>query len=81
MPIYEYQCKACGENFEELILGKEEDETPACPKCSSAKTTKLMSAPRRTKSSGNGFDPGFSAASAGGGCAGCPGGDCSSCGG
>jgi putative FmdB family regulatory protein len=30
MPIYEYTCKQCGREFEELIRG---DEKPACPEC------------------------------------------------
>ena len=30
MPIYEYACKSCGHEFEELIRGNEQ---PACPAC------------------------------------------------
>lgn len=40
MPIYEYQCKKCGHEFEKLVLGS---ETPNCPSCESAKVEKLMS--------------------------------------
>ncbi|MBI5064237.1 MAG: zinc ribbon domain-containing protein, partial [Desulfatitalea sp.] len=40
MPIYEYQCKKCGKEFEQLVFGK---ETPNCPECNSAKVCRLMS--------------------------------------
>lgn len=42
MPIYEYACKKCGCEFEELIRG---DEQPACPSCGSEKAERQMSAP------------------------------------
>lgn len=31
MPIFEYVCKGCGEEFEELVFGSDEDV--ACPAC------------------------------------------------
>lgn len=34
MPIYEYECGACGSGFEELQLGREAP-TPSCPSCRS----------------------------------------------
>lgn len=42
MPIYEYKCQECGNEFEELVFNQE--ATVACPKCGSEKTAKLMSA-------------------------------------
>lgn len=42
MPIYEYSCKSCGNQFEALILGKEE---AACPSCESRELERLLSAP------------------------------------
>jgi putative FmdB family regulatory protein len=42
MPIYEYQCKACGQQFEALVLG---GKVPACEKCGSADLEKLLSLP------------------------------------
>lgn len=42
MPIYEYVCKDCGNEFEELIFSV--DAPAPCPKCGSADTEKLMSA-------------------------------------
>ena len=41
MPIYEYTCSSCGEEFEELVLGS--DEKISCPKCKSGKVKKKMS--------------------------------------
>lgn len=73
MPIYEYGCDNCGNKFEELIFT---DEIPACPKCGSHDTKKLMSCCARHK---NGGQDGYAAPS-GGGCAGCSGGNCSACG-
>ena len=42
MPMYEYACKTCGREFEELIRG---DEKPACPACGKNDVEKQMSAP------------------------------------
>ncbi|QJB55463.1 zinc ribbon domain-containing protein [Pseudodesulfovibrio sp. zrk46] len=81
MPIFEYNCKACGEEFEELVFDR--DECPPCPKCGSEDTGKLMSAVR-SRIGGGAPDMGGEAAApapaASSGCAGCSGGDCSSCG-
>lgn len=42
MPIYDFQCSACGHAFEELVrLG----ETPNCPACGAESPRKLLSAP------------------------------------
>lgn len=42
MPIYEYACKNCGHEFEELVRG---GETPSCPSCGQGRLEKRMSAP------------------------------------
>ena len=42
MPIYEYKCRQCGHEFEELVFSP--DETPPCPECGSGQVEKLMSA-------------------------------------
>ena len=42
MPIYEYECRACGHQFEFLLLPTSKD-APACPECKSADLEKLMS--------------------------------------
>jgi putative FmdB family regulatory protein len=40
MPIYEYECKACGHEFERLIRT---GDVPACPACKSQELTRLLS--------------------------------------
>ncbi len=41
MPIYEYHCSCCGEDFEELVLSQ--SSAINCPKCHASKVRKLMS--------------------------------------
>jgi len=42
MPIYEYSCRECGEEFEKLMrMGA---SPPPCPACRSAEVRKLVSA-------------------------------------
>jgi putative FmdB family regulatory protein len=41
MPLYEYDCQACGRAFEALVFGSEK---PECPACGSGKATKRFSA-------------------------------------
>jgi len=82
MPIFEYVCKRCKNQFEELVFGQ--DETAICPSCGSTKTQKLMSCCRGKVGGGDsgGDDAPAAAAPArpGGGCSGCSGGSCSTCG-
>ncbi|MFK8030307.1 MAG: FmdB family zinc ribbon protein [Gammaproteobacteria bacterium] len=52
MPIYEYQCSACGHEFDELQKMADEPLTK-CPGCKKKKLVKLVSAPSfRLKGSG-----------------------------
>ena len=46
MPIYEFVCKECQTRFE--FLQMRSNEKVICPKCSSKKLKKVMSAPART---------------------------------
>ncbi len=64
MPIYEFKCQDCQNEYEELVFSH--DETPPCPKCGSEKTDKLMSA---CSAKVDGGGPDFDALqSSGGGC-------------
>jgi putative FmdB family regulatory protein len=40
MPIYEYRCSGCGEQFEKFMHAS---TTVACPRCDSSKVTRLLS--------------------------------------
>jgi putative FmdB family regulatory protein len=45
VPIYEFECRSCGERFEELVgshVGRETTEV-ACPKCGSKEVDRLIS--------------------------------------
>jgi putative FmdB family regulatory protein len=55
MPIYEYECKECGEPFEKMVRFSEADFLPACPKCESKETRKKISAVVSFGSSGYGM--------------------------
>lgn len=48
MPIYEYVCRECSEQFELLVLRQ---TTPACPSCESADLKRILSAPKVKSSS------------------------------
>lgn len=43
MPIYEYICDSCGDDFELLLLGS---DSPACPACDSENVTRKLSLPK-----------------------------------
>jgi len=40
MPLFEYNCRKCGHEFEALVIGT---RTPACPKCKSEDLEKRVS--------------------------------------
>jgi putative FmdB family regulatory protein len=66
MPVYEYICNKCGEEFEKLVFG---DREVVCPACAAADVKKKlsvfgMSGVERQTSSG---------------CSSCSSGSCSSC--
>ncbi len=77
MPIYEYTCKACGKNFETLVLGS---DTPKCPACNSEDLARLMSkCGFVSKSTGPGGQIQTTTSAGSSSCAGCSSKNCSSC--
>ncbi|HEY7667552.1 MAG TPA: zinc ribbon domain-containing protein [Actinomycetota bacterium] len=65
MPLYEYECSACGSLFEQRwAMG---DDAPACPSCSSEHVLRRISMFAASTSSG-GFR-GSAPSAGGGGCA------------
>lgn len=43
MPLYEYQCITCGNNFEHFVRSAANQEPVACPKCSGTQVNKQFS--------------------------------------
>jgi putative FmdB family regulatory protein len=41
MPLFEYECRKCGHQFEALVVAS---RTPACPKCKSQDLDRRISA-------------------------------------
>jgi len=72
MPIYEYQCAKCRNEFEKLVFGSNPEVV--CPDCGSKKTEKRMSRFGMGKGSG-----GSSSSSSGSGCGGCSASSCAGC--
>jgi putative FmdB family regulatory protein len=75
MPIYEYVCQDCGIRFDALRSIKDADSPIACKDCRSEKTSRKISV-FFAQSGGKSV----AGTNGGGGCAGCAGGHCASCG-
>lgn len=43
MPVYEYQCETCGENFDLFVRSATQETKPECPRCGSSKVKKAIS--------------------------------------
>jgi putative FmdB family regulatory protein len=71
MPIYEYRCSDCCQEFETLVIRC--DDKVTCPQCRGEKLERLMSS--------CGFKSGesFTPASGSSGCASCSSHNCSTC--
>jgi len=74
MPIYEYCCGKCGQDFEYLVLGNDKPEH--CPNCNSKKFSRLLSSCGFISKSKGGETVKSSASS----CTGCAADNCSTCG-
>ncbi len=80
MPVYEYQCKACGNRFE-LRQKFSDDPAKECPQCQ-GEVEKLISAAAFSLKGGGWYSEGYGtskgasapapACPSGGSCAGCP---------
>jgi putative FmdB family regulatory protein len=44
MPLYEYHCNDCGDEFEKMVRFSEANTSPHCPSCTSQNTRKKISA-------------------------------------
>jgi putative FmdB family regulatory protein len=73
VPIYEYHCDTCGEDFECLVFGSEK---PECRGCKSKKVRKRMSACGFVSKGAAGRP---AKTSAGSSCGGCHAGSCAGC--
>jgi putative FmdB family regulatory protein len=68
MPLYEYQCNECGEEFEKIMRFSEADKSPDCPACHGQDTRKKISsiASMRNSTGGVSVSAGSSCGSRGG---------------
>jgi putative FmdB family regulatory protein len=68
MPLYEYQCDSCHEDFEQIRRFSEADLLPDCPICGSCQTHKKISAAASlgNASSTSSYSSGSSCGSSGG---------------
>ena len=66
MPIYEFVCKECSNNFEELVLSSSQVNEVTCPVCGSGQVKKKMStfASKAAADGGSSFSFNNSSASA-----------------
>lgn len=79
MPIFEYDCKACGVTFEKLERSSARAATATvaaekttCPRCNSRRVKRRMSVCAHAVAGGS-SSPKSSGASCGGNCSGCTG--------
>lgn len=43
MPIYEFKCNKCGENFEEILFPSDNEKDLKCPSCGENDICRLVS--------------------------------------
>jgi putative FmdB family regulatory protein len=73
MPIYEFHCEKCGNDFECLLLGSDK---PGCTTCNSKKVHRLISACGFVSKGGSGQTVKQAAGSS---CSGCHASSCGGC--
>ena len=70
MPIYSFECRACGHAFSTLVRG---GETPQCPACAGVELERQLSLVAAPVKSGDDLPPASCGAGMGGcGMGGCP---------
>ncbi|MBW1697546.1 MAG: zinc ribbon domain-containing protein [Deltaproteobacteria bacterium] len=74
MPIYEYHCEKCNQDFEFLVIGNDD---VICPSCNSKKVCRLMSVCGFVSKGSSGETVSRSAGSS---CSGCSATSCAGCG-
>ena len=72
MPIFEFHCRDCQDDFEKIVLGS--DAKIKCPRCESSKVRKKLSSFSFKSGSKS-----VSASKSGGGCSGCSSHHCGTC--
>lgn len=63
MPLYEYRCDKCGQEFEMNLRFSEADKLPACPKCKKPNAKKKISKVASFTVSGSGYGSSTSSSS------------------
>ncbi|CAN2041290.1 FmdB family transcriptional regulator [Candidatus Magnetomoraceae bacterium gMMP-15] len=53
MPIYEFKCLKCGEFFESLIMGNDDEMIMQCPKCKAEDFERVLSSSNYAMGDGN----------------------------
>ncbi len=59
MPIYAYECLACGERFDRLRRMAEADEPVACPKCEASQSKRRIAGGHFELKGGGWFKDGY----------------------
>ncbi len=77
MPIYEYKCLKCEEDFETIVFGSNDKVT--CPHCNGSKLERLMSSFGFRSGAGGAGESYTPSSGSSSGCASCAGGNCSTC--
>jgi putative FmdB family regulatory protein len=63
MPIFEFECSSCSQQFEELVMSQEAESQVVCPECGSEDNRKLISTFASRTSGSSSFSLGSSSMS------------------